>query len=47
MPTVNMETLRIDEILYEFVNREAMPGAAFTADRHGQSRNYYSWPAEW
>ncbi len=26
MPTVNIETLRIDEILYEFVNREAMPG---------------------
>jgi malate synthase len=26
MPTVNMDTLGIDEILYEFVNREAMPG---------------------
>ena len=26
MPTVDMDTLRIDEILYEFVNREAMPG---------------------
>ena len=26
MPTVNIDTLGIDKILYEFVNREAMPG---------------------